>query len=141
MLVSPGRDRSRQADSAASEQAEGPRMSIGKPVRRSMEETLNAEADRLCNAERYERSEARHDTRTGARRRFGTNPRWRARHHRSRGNTSAYASKRRPQSPRTKQGVPSAARASIGLSSTGPCQAIFSQELPHASHCDLAIMA
>ena len=34
-----------------------------------MEETLNAlldaEADRLCNAQRYERSEARQDTRAG----------------------------------------------------------------------------
>jgi putative transposase len=38
-------------------------------VRGSVEETLNAlleaEADRLCNAQRYERSEARRDTRAG----------------------------------------------------------------------------
>jgi hypothetical protein len=38
-------------------------------VRGSVEETLNAlldaEADRLCNAERYERSEARRDRRAG----------------------------------------------------------------------------
>jgi putative transposase len=38
-------------------------------VRGSAEETLNAlldaEADRLCNAQRYERSEARRDTRAG----------------------------------------------------------------------------
>jgi putative transposase len=38
-------------------------------VRGSVEETLNAlldaEADRLCNAQRYERSAARRDTRTG----------------------------------------------------------------------------
>ncbi len=42
---------------------------LGKIVRGSVEETLNAlldaEADRLCNAERYERSEARQDTRAG----------------------------------------------------------------------------
>ena len=38
-------------------------------VRGSVEETLNAlldaEADRLCNAQRYERTEARRDTRAG----------------------------------------------------------------------------
>jgi transposase-like protein len=38
-------------------------------VRGSVEETLNAlldaEADRLCNAQRYERSAARRDTRAG----------------------------------------------------------------------------
>ena len=38
-------------------------------VRGSVEETLNAlleaEADRVCNAQRYERSEARRDTRAG----------------------------------------------------------------------------
>ena len=38
-------------------------------VRGTVEETLNAlldaEADRLCNAQRYERSEARRDTRAG----------------------------------------------------------------------------
>ena len=38
-------------------------------VRGTVEETLNAmldaEADRLCNAERYERTEARKDTRAG----------------------------------------------------------------------------
>ena len=43
---------------------------LGKIVRGSVEETLNAlldaEADRLCNAERYERSEARQDTRAGS---------------------------------------------------------------------------
>ncbi len=43
---------------------------LGKVVRGSVEETLNAlldaEADRLCNAERYERSEARRDTRAGS---------------------------------------------------------------------------
>ena len=42
---------------------------LGKIVRGSVEESLNAlldaEADRLCNAERYERSEARRDTRAG----------------------------------------------------------------------------
>ena len=42
----------------------------GKIVRGSVEETLNAlleaEADRLCNAERYERTEARRDTRAGS---------------------------------------------------------------------------
>ena len=42
---------------------------LGKIVRGSVEETLNAlldaEADRLCNAERYERTEARTDTRAG----------------------------------------------------------------------------
>ena len=39
---------------------------LDRVVRGSVEETLNAlldaEADRLCNAERYERSEARRDT-------------------------------------------------------------------------------
>ena len=42
---------------------------LDRVVRRSVEETLNAlldaEADRLCNAQRYERSEARLDTRAG----------------------------------------------------------------------------
>lgn len=42
---------------------------LGKIVRGSVEETLNAlleaEADRLCNAGRYERSEARRDLRAG----------------------------------------------------------------------------
>ena len=40
---------------------------LDRVVRGSVEETLNAlleaEADRLCNAQRYERSEARRDTR------------------------------------------------------------------------------
>ena len=43
---------------------------LGKIVRGSVEETLNAlleaEADRLCNARRYERSEARRDLRSGS---------------------------------------------------------------------------
>jgi putative transposase len=43
---------------------------LGELVRGSVEETLNAlldaEADQLCNAARYERSEARQDTRAGA---------------------------------------------------------------------------
>ena len=42
---------------------------LDRVVRESVEETLNAlleaEADRLCNAQRYERSEARRDTRAG----------------------------------------------------------------------------
>ena len=42
---------------------------LGKMVRSTVEETLNqmleAEADRLCNAEKYQRSEARRDTRAG----------------------------------------------------------------------------
>ncbi len=42
---------------------------LGELVRGSVEETLNAlldaEADRLFNARRYERSEARRDTRAG----------------------------------------------------------------------------
>ncbi len=42
---------------------------IGELVRGTVEETLNnlldAEADQLCNAARYERSEARKDTRAG----------------------------------------------------------------------------
>ena len=42
---------------------------LGQIVRQSVEETLNglldAEADRLCNAERYERSADRQDTRAG----------------------------------------------------------------------------
>jgi putative transposase len=42
---------------------------LGEMVRSTVEETLNqmleAEADRLCNAEKYERTEARQDTRAG----------------------------------------------------------------------------
>jgi transposase-like protein len=42
---------------------------LERVVRGTVEETLNAlldgEADRLCNARRYERSEARRDTRAG----------------------------------------------------------------------------
>ena len=42
---------------------------LDRVVRGSVEETLNAlldaEADRLCNAQRYERSEARRGTRAG----------------------------------------------------------------------------
>jgi putative transposase len=42
---------------------------LDRVVRGSVEETLNAlleaEADPLCNAQRYERSEARRDTRAG----------------------------------------------------------------------------
>jgi putative transposase len=42
---------------------------VDRVVRGSVEETLNAllhaEADRLCNAQRYELSEARSDTRAG----------------------------------------------------------------------------
>ena len=42
---------------------------LDRVVRSSVEETLNAlldaDADRLCNAERYERSAARRDTRAG----------------------------------------------------------------------------
>jgi putative transposase len=45
------------------------RVQLGTLVRQSVEETLNglldAEADRLCNAQRYERSEARQDQRAG----------------------------------------------------------------------------
>ena len=64
-------------------QGEGPKLSqviqideakiqehLGEVVRSTVEETLNAmldaEADRLCRAERYERSEARKDTRAGS---------------------------------------------------------------------------
>src|ERR1700757_3883132 len=43
---------------------------LGEVVRSTVEETLNAmldaEADRLCRAERYQRSEARKDTRAGS---------------------------------------------------------------------------
>ena len=43
---------------------------LGKIVRGSVEDTLNAlldaEADRLCNAARYERTEGRRDTRAGS---------------------------------------------------------------------------
>jgi putative transposase len=43
---------------------------LGEVVRSAVEATLNAmldaEADRLCRAERYERSEARKDTRAGS---------------------------------------------------------------------------
>jgi transposase-like protein len=46
---------------------------LGEVVRSTVEETLNApldaEADRLCRAERYERTEARKDTRAGSYRR------------------------------------------------------------------------
>src|SRR6202035_2121669 len=64
-------------------QGEGPKLSqviqidegkiqehMGEVVRSTVEETLtawlDAEADRLCRAERYERSEARKDTRAGS---------------------------------------------------------------------------
>src|SRR5262245_57855285 len=43
---------------------------LGRIVRGTVEETLNAmleaEADRLCNAGRYERTEARRDQRSGS---------------------------------------------------------------------------
>src|SRR5258708_7623021 len=43
---------------------------VNEVVRNTVEETLNAlldaEADRLCGAQRYERSEARQDTRAGS---------------------------------------------------------------------------
>ena len=43
---------------------------LGEVVRSTVEETLNAmldaEADRLCRVERYERTEARKDTREGS---------------------------------------------------------------------------
>ena len=43
---------------------------LGEMVRGTVEETLNAmldaEADQLCGASRYERSEARQDTRAGS---------------------------------------------------------------------------
>ena len=43
---------------------------LGELVRGSVEDTLNAlldaEADQLCNAARYERTEARQDTRAGS---------------------------------------------------------------------------
>src|SRR5262252_8681323 len=43
---------------------------LGEMVRGTVEEALNAlldaEADRLCNAQRYERSEARQDSRAGS---------------------------------------------------------------------------
>ena len=46
---------------------------LGQIVRGTVEDTLNAlldaEADRLCNATRYERTEARRDTRAGSYRR------------------------------------------------------------------------
>ena len=52
---------------------EGVRDYLRKVVRGSVEETLNAmleaEAERLCNAGRYERSQARRDTRAGSYRR------------------------------------------------------------------------
>ena len=42
---------------------------LGEMVRNTVEETLNnmleAEADRLCNAEKYQRNDARNDTRAG----------------------------------------------------------------------------
>jgi len=45
------------------------REHLGELVRGSVEDTLNslldAEADRLCNAKRYERTEGRRDTRAG----------------------------------------------------------------------------
>ncbi len=45
------------------------RNHLDRVVRGTVEDTLNAlldaEADRLCNAQRYERNEARRDTRAG----------------------------------------------------------------------------
>ena len=47
------------------------RSQLGEMVRESVEQTLNglldAEARRLCNGQRYERSEARQDQRAGIR--------------------------------------------------------------------------
>jgi putative transposase len=49
---------------------ESVREHLGRIVRGTVEETLNAmlkaEADRLCNAGRYERTEARRDQRSGS---------------------------------------------------------------------------
>src|SRR5215831_2565004 len=49
---------------------ESVREHLGRMVRGTVEETLNAlleaEADRLCNAGRYERTEARRDQRAGS---------------------------------------------------------------------------
>ena len=54
---------------------------LGEMVRGTVEETLNAmldaEADRLCNAQRYERSEARRDSRAGHLRTQAANQGWR----------------------------------------------------------------
>src|SRR5262249_42903414 len=67
---------------------------LDRVVRGTVEETLNAlldaEADRLCNAQRYERSAARRDTRAGHyereyRSHLSTRSRSRGRHHRASG--------------------------------------------------------
>jgi Transposase, Mutator family len=61
-----GRRRSNQPSGIDDEQIKN---HLDRIVRGSVEETLNAlleaEADWLCNAQRYERSEARRDTRAG----------------------------------------------------------------------------
>ena len=61
--TTPKRERVIQINEAAIE------SHLGEMVRGTVEETLNqmleAEADRLCNAEKYQRTEARRDTRAG----------------------------------------------------------------------------
>ena len=57
------------------------RNHLDRVVRGSVEETLNAlleaEADRLCNAQRYERTEVRRDTRAGHLRAQAADQGWR----------------------------------------------------------------
>ena len=64
---------SKKTDKIIQIDEEGIRDHLGQIVKGTVQETLNAmldaEADQLCNAQRYERSPARKDTRAGSYRR------------------------------------------------------------------------
>ena len=63
-------DDSKKLDNVISINQDEVKSHLGEIVRSTVEETLNglldAEADRLCNAKRYERSAERVDTRAGS---------------------------------------------------------------------------
>ena len=63
-------DNSKKLDNVISINQDEVKSHLGEIVRSTVEETLNglldAEADRLCNAKRYERSAERVDTRAGS---------------------------------------------------------------------------
>ncbi len=64
-----GKDYSAKSDKIIQLNEDAVRNHLGQIVRCTVEQTLNemldAEADRLCNAEKYQRNEARTDTRAG----------------------------------------------------------------------------
>ncbi len=63
------KDYSAKSDKIIQLNEEAVRNHLGQIVRSTVEQTLNemldAEADRLCNAKKYQRNEARTDTRAG----------------------------------------------------------------------------